>query len=392
VLGYTDHPVAVYFDHLFTLFFLADIFFTLRRPVTIEGKVLPPSRGGVRHYLTHWFPIDLLATIPFHLFFANPYLQLLRLLKLARLVPMLRHWRQRKLQNIPLLRLLSFVYWLGLIAHWLACGWLALRGMPADMDNWTAYLRALYWCITTLATVGYGDITPSTNAQTIYAMVVMILGVGVYGYVIGNVASLLANLDRARAHYLANLERLATFLTYRNVPPPLQRRIYEYYNYLWENRLGYDESAVLAELPSTLRTEVSLALNQDFIQKVPFFKGASQELIRDIALELRPVIFTPGDYIFRAGEVGHQMYFIGHGTVEVLSADGQMIYATLTDGNFFGEIALLFSQPRTASIRALDYCDLYALSKETFERVVTHYPDFALHIHNIARQRQKQHQ
>jgi voltage-gated potassium channel len=85
------------------------------------------------------------------------------------------------------------------------------------------------------------------------------------------------------------------------------------------------------------------------------------------------------------------MYFIGHGTVEVLSADGRSIYATLTDGDFFGEIALLFSQPRTASIRALGYCDLYALSKETFDRVLSHYPDFAGHIQDIARQRQEQH-
>jgi voltage-gated potassium channel len=392
VLGYTNHPVVMYFDQLLTFFFLADIIVSVRRPVTIVGKMFPSSRDATRHYLTHWFALDLLAAIPFALVSTYLPLQLLRLLKLMRIVQQLRRWRQRVMQNIHLLRLISFVFWLGLIAHWLACGWLALRGMPTDMDNWSAYLRALYWCITTLTTVGYGDITPTSNAQTVYAMVVMILGVGVYGYVIGNAASLLANLDRARALYLANMERLATFLTYRNVPPQLQRRIYEYYNYLWENRLGYDESAILEELPSTLRTEVSLALNQGFIQKVPFFKGASQELVRDIALELCPVIFTPGDYVFRAGEVGHQMYFIGHGTVEVLSADGRTIYATLTDGDFFGEIALLFSQPRTASVRALDYCDLYALSKDTFERVLAHYPDFARHIQHIAKQRQAQHQ
>ena len=392
VLGFTDHPVAVYFDWLITLFFLANILLTFRRPITLAGRFLPPSRLVARHYLTHWFPLDLLAAIPWSLIFMNPYLQLLRLVKVGRIVQQLRQWRQSRLQNIHLLRLLAFVYWLGLIAHWLACGWLALRGIPTDMDHGTAYLRALYWCITTLATVGYGNIIPTTNAQTIYAMVVMILGVGVYGYVIGNVASLLANLDRARAHYLANLERLATFLTYRNVPPQLQRRIYEYYSYLWENRLGYDESAILTELPATLRTEVSLALNQDFIHKVPFFQGASQELLRDIALALRPVIFTPGDYIFHAGEVGHQMYFIGHGSVDVLSADGKTIFATLTAGDFFGEIALLFSQPRTASIRAMDYCDLYALSKDTFERIVAHYPDFAKHLQEIARKRQEQQQ
>jgi voltage-gated potassium channel len=331
--------------------------------------------------------VDLLATIPFRLLVGTTPLQLLRLVKLARVVQFLRQRRQSEIRKPQLLRLGFFVYWLALIAHWLACGWLALRGMTPDVDNGTNYLRALYWCITTLATVGYGDVVPTTNAQMVYAMVVMLIGVGVYGYVIGNVANLLANIDLAKAHYRANLERLATFLNYRNIPLDLQDRIYTYYAYLWANRLGYDESAVLSDLPTSLRTEVSLVLKREFIEKVPFFKGASQELIREIALELRPVTFTPGDYIFRAGEIGWHMYFISRGIVEVVASDGQTVLAKLSDGDFFGEISLLFSQPRTAGIRAVNYCDLYELGKATLEQILAHYPDFAMHIRNEAHKR-----
>ena len=50
----------------------------------------------------------------------------------------------------------------------------------------------------------------------------------------------------------------------------------------------------------------------------------------------------------------------------------------------------LHSQPRMASVRAVGYCDLYALSQDAFERVLSHYPDFATHIHKIAQQRQEQ--
>jgi voltage-gated potassium channel len=252
------------------------------------------------------------------------------------------------------------------------------------------YLHALYWCVTTLTTVGYGDVIPTTDAQKVYTMVVMVLGVGVYGYVIGNVATLLANIDLAKAHYISTMERLSTFMRYRNIPLPLQRRVYDYYTYLWENRLGYDESNVLDELPLSLRTEVSLVLRRDFIARVPFLQGASHDLVRDLALELRPVVYTPGDYIVHAGEIGHHMYFISRGTVEVIAADGHTIYGTLKDGDFFGEIALLFSQSRTASIRALDYCDLYSLDKDTFEQVLSRHPEFAMHIRDTAQQRRDQ--
>ncbi|MCI0694317.1 ion channel [candidate division KSB1 bacterium] len=132
-----------------------------------------------------------------------------------------------------------------LSAHWIACGWLALRGISAASDDWTNYLRALYWTIQILSTVGYGDLTPVTNAQTLYTMGVMIVGVGVYGYIIGNVASLLANIDPAKAQHLANMERLTAFMNYRNIPPRLQKRLRDYYAYLWEKRMSFDESDII---------------------------------------------------------------------------------------------------------------------------------------------------
>ncbi len=151
--------------------------------------------------------------------------------------------------------------------------------------------------------------------------------------------------------------------------------------------MGYDESAVLSELPAALQSEVSLVLKQDYIEKIPFLKGASQELIRDMAFELRPEVFTPGNYVFRAGDDGRHLYFISHGRVEVTSPDGKTIYNTLKEGDFFGEIALLSSQPRTANVRTLDYCDMYTIDRETFEKVLDHYPDFAKQIREIAKTR-----
>jgi voltage-gated potassium channel len=388
VLNYQE-PLVMYADWAITLLFLVDLGLHFRRPIVRQGKLMTEPRALARQYLPYWFLTDLLAVIPFRLLFGTTPLQLLRMVKLARVVQFIRQWRRQEIRNTQYLRLGAFVFWLTLIAHWLACGWLALRGMTPEMDNGTNYLRALYWCITTLATVGYGDITPTSNAQMLYAMVVMLIGVGVYGYVIGNVATLLANIDLAKAHYQANLERLSTFLNYRKIPADLQHRIYTYYAYLWENRLGYDETAILSELPVSLRTEVSLVLKREFIEKVPFFQGASQELIRGIALELQPLVFTPGDDIVRAGEIGRHMYFISRGTVEVVAADGQTILAKLSDGDFFGEIALLFSQPRTAGVRAVDYCDIYALDKETMERILAHFPDFAMHVRDQGRKRQE---
>jgi voltage-gated potassium channel len=186
------------------------------------------------------------------------------------------------------------------------------------------------------------------------------------------------------------MERLGAFMRYRNIPPVLQRRLRDYYAYLWENRLGYDESNALADLPDSLRTEVALFLRRDFIEHAPLFRGASHELVREMALQLRPVVFTPGDFIFRAGQYGRHMYFISRGMVEIIAPDGEIVMTTLKDGEFFGELALLFSQPRTASARAVDYCDLYTLDKDTFDHALARYPEFAAHIQEEVHRRSPQ--
>ena len=104
-------------------------------------------------------------------------------------------------------------------------------------------------------------------------------------------------------------------------------------------------------------------------------------------MNLVPVVYTPGDYIVTAGEVGYDMFFISKGSVDVVSADGTTVYATLSDGHFFGEIALLLSMPRTASIVAKGYCDLYSLDKDTFDRILARYPLFAENIKTLAEKR-----
>ena len=361
--------------------FSADFFVQWRR-LGFSGRQLNRRQRA-------WLLLDLIAAFPAVWLTANPVLLALPLAKLPRMARLMRNWRKEAAQFGTQAKLILFVYWLALIAHWLSCGWAYLREPRPGHDTFTHYIYALYWCITTLATVGYGDLTPDTPGQMIYAMFVMIVGVGMFGYVIGNVAQWLANFDQAHTQYQSNLDRLATFMQYRRIPNELQRRIFDYYGYLWENRLVYDEFAVLAELPAPLQTEVSLILKREFIEKVPFLRGGSQQLIRDLSLELRPVIFMPGDFVFHAGEIARHMYFVSRGLVEVIANNGQTILNTLRDGDFFGEIALLFHQPRSASVRAVEYCNLYALDKATFERILSHHPEFANHIQLEAQRRRE---
>ncbi|WP_456427079.1 cyclic nucleotide-binding domain-containing protein [Rhodocaloribacter sp.] len=383
--GFWEETPLDALEAVVTVLFVIDVGVRLRR---VDAGGAAGSLGvRLRRYARAGLLLDVLAAVPFRLFVGVTPLQFLRLLKLVRVAQFQHALRRRNVQHSNVLRLAFFVYWLFLSVHWISCGWIALRGAGAGLDAGTRYLSALYWCVSTMTTVGYGDVTPAGNAQRLYAIGVMILGVGVYGFIIGNIATILANIDPARAAFLRKVERLSAFMRYRRLPPVLQNRIRDYYAYLWEQRLVYDESDILNDLPQSLRTEIDLFLKRDIIENVPLFRGASDAFIREIALEMKPVVCLPGDEVIRAGERGDDMYFITRGVLEVLAPDGRTVINTLTDGDFFGEIALVLDQPRSAGVRAATYCDLYRLDRAMFSRVLTHYPGIAAQIEDRARER-----
>jgi voltage-gated potassium channel len=366
VLGSESAAAFPMIDGVITAVFIIDALINLRNAgneKTRSGRIVLAA--------------DVVAAIPFHLltgFFPLVFLRLVKLLRVARWMGI---WRDEHPNRWNVLRLVYFVYWLALSVHWLAVGWLALRGIPPGENGWTLYLHALYWCISTLTTIGYVDFKPASDAEFIYAMIVMIFGVGMYGYVIANVSTIITNLQPARVRYQENMEKLGAFMRYKSIPRNLQQKIRDYYAHVWDQRLGVDESAILTGLPPGLFTEVSLFLKRDIIQKVPFFRSANENLIRDIALQMHPVIFTPGDMVFRVDEDGNAMYFISRGRLEVIDRDGVTIVATLGEGEFFGEMALLLHQARTATVRAVGYCDLYRLDREAFDAIMRGHPSFA---------------
>lgn len=379
-----------------TAVFLGDIFVKFNTAIPGRGKLVFDRKAIAKKYIASWFLIDLLAAVP--LYTVSKFFTVVRLgkivgiIRLNRLLKLLRISKSLKRLGGPginpaIFRLILLVFWILMAAHTIACGWIMMTGNPDGLTPFDLYIRAFYWTTTTLTTIGYGDILPVNTNQIIYVIIIEFIGAGMYGLIIGNIANLIANIDVAKAQHREKMEKLNTFLRYRDIPQDLSRKINSYFEYLWQTRRGYNESSVLAELPSSLKTWVSLFLNKDIIEKVPIFEGASDEFIKETIMNLVPVVYTPGDYIVTAGEVGYDMFFISKGSVDVVSADGTTVYATLSDGHFFGEIALLLSMPRTASIVAKGYCDLYSLDKDTFDMILARYPSFAKNIKELAEKR-----
>lgn len=393
-------------DIFITVVFALDIYLNFITGYEERRKVITDRKKIASRYLKGWFLPDLVATIPFTLFFVSSQgfflFRLFRFFRLTRLFKLLSANKTLRKSselsnkiNPSFIRMILLIFWIIIFSHLVASGWIALNGVKEGIPQGDQYLHALYWTITTLTTIGYGDISPlgvtgtavHPNFITIYTILIELLGAGMYGFIIGNISNIIANMDIAKSQHQEKVERINTFLKYKNIPGEVQKRVNNYYDYLWESRRGYNEASVIRELPISLKTMVSLQINREIIEKVPLFKGASKAFLKEIIMNLEPVVFTPDDYIIRAGEIGYEMYFISRGSVKVLSENEDITYAVLEEGQFVGEIALLLSTPRTATVKAVDYCDLYMLHKDTFDSILLKYPAFAKRMEELADQR-----
>jgi voltage-gated potassium channel len=184
----------------------------------------------------------------------------------------------------------------------------------------------LWWAVATLTTTGYGDVVPITPLGRLVAALVMICGLGVFGLWTGILATAFAAETR-RDNFLKT----------------------------WES-----------------------------VSKVPFFAALGPSAIADVTHMLRTMDLPARTMIIRKGQTGDCMYFLAAGEVEV-DLPGKKV--TLGDGAFFGEMALLGNNLRSANITTTRVSKLLVLDLVDFRLLMARHPDLAETIDAEARRR-----
>ena len=123
--------------------------------------------------------------------------------------------------------------------------------------------------------------------------------------------------------------------------------------------------------------------DQLLLLKVPFFEKLDEDERRALAAQSDSVRFTAGESIFSVGDPGDAVYIVTRGEAEVFFKDAtghRIVLERVGPGEFFGEISLLDSGPRTASVVAVEDIEALRIDHNDLQALVRQYPDAAFDI------------
>ena len=183
----------------------------------------------------------------------------------------------------------------------------------------SAYLACFYWAMTTITTVGYGDICPDSDSERVYAILAMVIGGAFYGYIIGNISSIVTATDANSRAYYEKMDLIHTYMTIRRFPRKLRRKVHRHFKKYFEERTALDETAILNDLAPGLRQEVGKFLLRDTVRGHFFYQYLPRGMLSKLVPLLKPCTGEIGRALVSEGAVGTAMWILEAGACDVCS-------------------------------------------------------------------------
>ncbi|EKX41175.1 hypothetical protein GUITHDRAFT_74855, partial [Guillardia theta CCMP2712] len=336
-------------DLCLDVIFCTDVLISFGTAYTHQGIYVTSMAKIARNYLKGWFWIDLPGSVPFDKIVTAvasgegfgstlKVLKFIRILKMVRAVRFLNKLSQLEEKDRSgslrtILKTFRSVFLMLFSAHFLGCMFIMMISSDSK-ENWLSaydeelaqsksrdvekYVVSLYWALTTVSTLGYGDVLPVTNDERIYTVFTILIGVVVFAFSLGNITTLMTQSEGARLHFEDKLRAISEYLDFRDVKPTLKRRITAHFGGCWRQSGSlFHEEQVLDSFPRELRKMTLEHLTVLAEKLVPVLFGLDRQTIGEIFIRLRPTAYIKDEYIYHRGERGGELFFVTDGIVSL---------------------------------------------------------------------------
>ncbi|ESW20514.1 hypothetical protein PHAVU_006G215700 [Phaseolus vulgaris] len=366
-------------------FFLAYIDQTTHLLVRDKKKI-------VVRYLSTWFVMDLASTIPYealgYLFTGKhkvglPYF----------LLGLLRFWRLRRVKQfftrlekdirfsyfwVRCARLLSVTLF---SIHCAGCLYYMLADRyPHKGKTWIGavnpnfretslrirYISAMYWSITTMTTVGYGDLHAVNTMEMIFIIFYMLFNLGLTSYLIGNMTNLVVEGTRRTMEFRNSIEAASNFVCRNRLPARLKEQILAYMCLRFKAE-SLNQHQLIEQLPKSICKSICHHLFSETVEKVYLFRGVSKETILSLVAKMKAEYIPPREDVIMQSEAPDDLYIIVSGEVEIIDIvmEKEKTLGTLHTRDMFGEVGALCCRPQSYTYRTKTLTQLLRLKTNT---------------------------
>ncbi|GFP99211.1 potassium channel akt2/3 [Phtheirospermum japonicum] len=391
-------------DNIVDLFFGADIvltFFVAYIDSTTQLLVRDSTKIAKRYLLT-WFIMDVASTIPFE--------TIVFLISGTHhagvsysIFGMLRFWRLRRVKSFftRIEKDIRFSYfWVRcarlmfvtlLQVHCAACiAYLLADRYPNDRNTWIGsaipnfketgllirYISALYWSITTMSTVGYGDIHAVNALEMVFIIFYMLFNLGLTAYIIGNMTNLVVEGTRRTMEFRNSIEAASSFVSRNRLPPRLKEQIVAYMCLRFKAE-SLNQQQLIEQLPKTICKSIQQHLFLPTVKKVA-----------DMKAEYIP----PREDVIIQNEAADDVYIIVSGEVEMIECEmeRERVVWAFNTGDMFGEVGAFCSTPQSFTYRTKTLSQLLRMKTSALiEAMKTRQEDNVIMLKNFLQHHKK---
>lgn len=402
------------FEIFVSITFFIDIIVTFRTVIMKSNKFISDINIINYEYLRSWFFIDLLSVVPFDIacspennfsvWYKNIY-RFCLIFKLCHIYKVSINWSKSALKKTIqfdsslIWRIARYLIIQLYIIHLFVCILLFVasqeeyRGLTSWRSNVRVtssssmsehYTLGFYILVVTITSTGYGDVVPITIIERwIFIFIIISASYGL-AYLFANMASIFTSHDFMRTQFENYKNSVEFFLKNHNLDKDIVDRVSNYLTYCFEHTqvfpLHSGDEEILSSLSRPMKKFIQFELHRRIIEKVSILQGKPEEFIQKFLNLLKTELYAPGDLIAVQGETGNTLYFINSGIVDVYFTDTDREESSirhlgeLSVGAMMGEISVLFTIRRTATLIARTYVDVYSLDRDNLVRLLKMYP------------------
>ncbi|XP_075474327.1 potassium channel AKT1 isoform X1 [Primulina tabacum] len=401
--GFLDKPRAPLsiIDNVVNGFFAIDIVLTFFVAYLDKSTyLLVDDRKQIAwKYTTSWLVFDVISTIPSELaqkispkpLRAYGLFNMLRLWRLRRVGALFKRLEKDRHFNYFWVRCAKLICVTLFAVHCAGCFYYLLASnyarhhdpkktwIGAAMENflqeslWIRYVTSIYWSITTLTTVGYGDLHAENMREMIFDIFYMLFNLGLTAYLIGNMTNLVVHGTSKTRQFRDTIQAASSFAQRNHLPARLQDQMLSHLCLKFRtDSEGLQQQETLDSLPKAIRSSISHFLFYSLVDKVYLFRGVSNDLIFQLVSEMKAEYFPPKEDVILQNEAPTDFYILVTGAVDLMVQKNgvEQAYGEAKNGDLCGEIGVLCYRPQLFTVRTKRLSQLLRLNRTTFLNII----------------------